>query len=369
METFTCDSCQHLLFFENNLCIRCGSRLGFSLVDGRIRALGPAIDGDDTVFPAIDEEEPPPRYRLCKNTILHNSCNWLISADSDQEYCESCQLTEVLPSLDQEHNRQRWVRVETAKRRLIYTLHQLRLPLKTRADFPETGLSFHFPEGKNDAPVMTGHADGVITLNIAEADHAFRENAREKLGEAYRTVLGHLRHEIGHYYWDLLVRDSEQDLKAVRELFGDDQLSYADSLKRHYEEGPPANWQDTFISAYATMHPWEDWAETFAHYLHMVDTLQTAHAYQMSLTSPSVKGGQRKTKMLVSEGMFGVGEFDKIFERWYALTFVLNGLSRSMGMPDSYPFSLPDAVRRKLKLVHEVICSAGARHERPTTRS
>src|SRR5690606_22213845 len=162
---------------------------------------------------------------------------------------------------------------------------------------------------------MTGRADGVITLNIAEADHAYRANARVEVGDAYRAAPGPLRQVIGHYYRGLVVRDSDQELIAVGDEVGNDQRADADAPNRHAAEGPPANWQDTSISAYATMQPCEDWAETFAHYLHMVDTLQPAHAYQMSLTRPSVKGGQRKTKMLVSEGTFGEGEFDKIFER------------------------------------------------------
>jgi hypothetical protein len=91
-------------------------------------------------------------------------------------------------------------------------------------------------------------------------------------------LLGHFRHEVGHYFWDRLVATDPHQLEEFRVLFGDDRQDYGEALKRHYDEGAPANWQDTYISMYATMHPWEDFAETWAHYLHIVDTLETAGA-------------------------------------------------------------------------------------------
>jgi hypothetical protein len=203
----------------------------------------------------------------------------------------------------------------------------------------------------------------VITLNVAEADHSFRENEREKLGEAYRTVLGHLRHEVGHYYWDLLVKDSDRWLSRFREVFGDERASYQEAIERHYRVGPPAGWHANHISAYATMHPWEDWAETFAHYLHMLDTLETAQSYDLGLTGPNLDGDPQSVYMQWNLAALGVEDFEKIFGRWYSLTFVLNGLSRSMGMPDTYPFSVSKEVREKLKTVHELIGEARERAE------
>ena len=97
-------------------------------------------------------------------------------------------------------------------------------------------------------------------------------------------MLGHLRHEIGHYYQPLLVTDWER----CRELFGDDREDYGAAMERHYASGPPADWPERFVSAYATMHPWEDWAETFAHYLHIRDVLQTAVAYGVTVSGPLV---------------------------------------------------------------------------------
>jgi len=58
-------------------------------------------------------------------------------------------------------------------------------------------------------PVLTSHCNGLITLNIAEADDAERERRRVKFHEPYRTLLGHLRHEVAHYYWDRLIANSK----------------------------------------------------------------------------------------------------------------------------------------------------------------
>ena len=349
MQTFKCDECGQLLFFENSSCIRCGHLLGFSIEEGDVLTLKAVKDVPDYYTDVSDPKGS--QYRLCQNLAKFNACNWLIPADQPHEYCVSCRLTEVLPPMQDETQRSQWVRVETAKRRLLYTLIGLGLPVQSRADNPELGLAFRFEESTDDKQIYTGHASGVITLNMAEANASFRENAREKLGEVYRTVLGHLRHECGHYYWQLLVLPSEKWLPKARDVFGDEQVSYQDAIERHYEHGAPANWSDQHISAYATMHPWEDWAETWAHYLHMLDTLETAAAYDLAVKSPSTQGENRRSR----SSMRNREDFDTLFEMWYSLTFVLNGLSRSMGMPDTYPFVISHAVKEKLRLVHDIV--------------
>lgn len=359
MKTFTCDICGQLLFFENVRCIRCDHSVGYAPDQRLIRTLVPDSeqDGEAVTYSTATRPGGPGterKYGLCQNSIEYNACNWLVRSDEAEVYCRACRLTEILPALVDEVARKRWVRVETAKRRLLYTLDLLGLPAEPRSQ-SEHGLAFRFQATTPRENVVTGHADGVITLNIAEADDAFRENAREKLGEAYRTVLGHLRHEIGHYYWDRFIRDSDAWLPRVRQLFGDERESYQAAVTRHYAEGPPASWPASFISAYATMHPWEDWAETFAHYLHMVDTLETARSYDMSMTSPTVEGEPGRLNMEFLGEEIPFQDFRELFNRWYSLTFVLNGLSRSMGMPDTYPFAVSNAVRDKLELVHQVI--------------
>ena len=50
---------------------------------------------------------------------------------------------------------------------------------------------------------------------------------------------------------------------------------YAAALSSHYQIGAPAGWEEDFITAYAASHPWEDWAETWAHYLQILDGLET----------------------------------------------------------------------------------------------
>jgi hypothetical protein len=293
------------------------------------------------------------RFLRCKNFTQHDSCNWLVRAADEQPYCLSCRLTEVIPDLSEPANLKAWAEVESAKRRLLYTLRALALPIVGKGDSAAAGLSFRFLKGTPEAPVMTGHANGLITLNVAEANAAYRENMREKLGEAYRTVLGHLRHEIGHYYWDRLIRDGAR-LDACRALFGDDSASYEDAIQRHYGEGPPADWAESFISAYATMHPWEDWAETWAHYLHMLDTLETAKSHGLAVRRP---GDAER----VSTDDLAFWDFEALMASWQVVTVALNSLGRSMGLKDVYPFVVSAGVREKLRFVHDVIHDASGK--------
>jgi hypothetical protein len=211
---------------------------------------------------------------LCRNCTDYGVCNWALPADEDAEYCQACRLNHVIPNLGSAEGKEAWHRLEIAKRRVVYTLLQLGLRVEPKNNLHPDGLAFDFLEDGNatDAPkVLTGHDHGLVTINVAEANSAFREKMRQRMGEAYRTVLGHFRHEVGHYYWDRLIRDGEH-LAAFRERFGDERADYAAAGKRHYEKGPPGDWSSHFVSAYASMHPWEDWAETWAHYLHIVDT-------------------------------------------------------------------------------------------------
>ena len=95
---------------------------------------------------------------------------------------------------------------------------------------------------------MTGHENGIITIALAEADGFERERRRLEMGEPYCTLLGHFRHEVGHHFWDLLVRDGGQ-LQACRALFGDDSEDYQAALQRHYRDGPVPDWQQRYVSA------------------------------------------------------------------------------------------------------------------------
>jgi hypothetical protein len=353
VKTFSC-CCGNNLYFENTQCVACGRELGYVVADSCLYALESNgkfynIAGDATRL-----------FKKCKNYAVQNVCNWLIPAENDDAFCVSCGLNHIIPNLSSDLNRKLWYRIEVAKRRLVYTVLQLELPLESRTKNPQNGLAFQFLEDEpaasefsdweqNFHPVITGHKRGVITINISEADHSAREEMREKMNEAYRTLLGHFRHEIGHYYWSLLINPAPQNLDRFRKIFGDERINYDDALKRYYEQGAPSNWQSNFISAYASSHPWEDWAETWANYLHMVDTLETAHHQGFFLR------GEPVAELIEKSSVSTDKEFEALIEGWRELTVALNELNRSMGLRDAYPFSLGDQSIEKLKFIHEII--------------
>jgi hypothetical protein len=356
MQHFHCSVCGQSVFFENVLCTHCGHTLAF-LPDLRtISPLEPleppesaeAGEADAPRFTALVPEAQGATYKLCVNSTQFGVCNWAVPADDDNPLCDACRLNRVVPNAADPAAVEKWQRLEIAKRRLLYTLFELGLPIEP-VNENDPGLAFSFMEERPDEAVTTGHADGLVTINVSEADDAYRERMRQEMGEAYRTVLGHLRHEVGHYYWDRLIRESTW-LEPFRALFGDETADYGEALKRHYEQGPPADWQQSFVSAYSTMHPWEDWAETFAHYLHMVDTLDTAASYGVSLEDNSQPAATTVDAPAVERD-----RFDHLIAAWIPLTVALNSFNRSMGLPDLYPFVLADPAVEKLRFVHEVI--------------
>ena len=300
-------------------------------------------------------------YRKCRNYVESNSCNWMI-ADSDPSYfCLSCRLSEIIPNLNKLENIERWMQIERAKRRLIYSLFWLGLPVVDKKTDPENGLSFQLKEDHEHysefavspaekGRVMTGHVKGTITLNIAEADPWFREDIRNRLQESYRTILGHLRHESGHYYWDRLVKYSTY-LSEFRELFGDEQENYQDALSKYYQNGPVKDWQTNYISAYASSHSWEDWAECWAHYLHMIDAMETAYDFGGEIyTSKLAVQGQQFSKQYLSSI-----NIDDIIDEWSKLLVMLNEMNRSLGQADAYPFNLTGILSNKIAFIHKVV--------------
>jgi len=347
MKIFHCDHCENLVFFENIRCLRCDHALAYLPDVSDLGSLEPA--GEKLWRSPIGLGRRT--YRLCANYSLENVCNWAIPAGDSDPLCQSCRLTRVIPDLTQAGNKEAWYRLEVAKRRLVYSLAALGLPVQNKEDDPARGLAFEFLSDTattEDKPVLTGHANGVITISIAEADDVEREKRRLAMHEPYRTLLGHFRHEIGHYYWDRLIQGSER-LDAFRALFNDEQTDYQEALQNHYERGAPADWQQNYISAYASAHPWEDWAESWAHYLHMTDTLETAAA-----TGLSLKPRRRDEPTLKAAKALPVqGSIDQMVENWLSLTYLLNNLNRGLGLPDGYPFVLSQAVIEKLRFIHE----------------
>jgi hypothetical protein len=356
MKIFNCDHCPQLVFFENVQCLSCHHPLAYlpdladlssfeSVGNGLWRSPAPGAEGKT--------------YRACENYSKENVCNWAVEADDEHALCHSCRLTTVIPNLSKSGAKEAWYKLEVAKRRLIYTLMMLGLPLLNKDDDPERGLAFEFkadPDDPKAKPVLTGHAHGVITINIAEADDAERERRRIAMHEPYRTLLGHFRHEIGHYYWDRLIAGSDR-LDAFRELFGDERADYGKALQAHYERGPVANWQDRLISSYAGAHPWEDWAESWAHYLHMTDTLETASACGVALKPR----GPNQPTLKADPKLIERGSFDRMLDAWFPLTYLLNNLNRGLGLPDGYPFVLSTPVIEKLRFVHDTVLAVSQR--------
>lgn len=352
MRLSTCDSCGQLVYFENTLCTACGAVLGFNIESLRIEAFTQDEQGNLKSL----KDKKPKTYRYCANGINYNACNWILKASDPNDLCVACNLNRTIPDLGVANNLALWSKIEAEKRRLIYSLLALSLPLEpSEEDAPQLAFDFLSDAASvagETGPVLTGHANGLITLNINEADSAYRERMREQMAEPYRTLLGHFRHESGHYYWDVLIRHSE-DLEQVRKLFGDDRLDYGEALKGYYENGPVENWQLNYVSAYASSHPWEDWAETWAHYLHIIDTLETAREFGLQVHPTLTDDEQLQADVEINPYL--TKNFRSIIENWFPLTYALNSLNRSMGHEHAYPFVLGETVIQKLDLIHRIL--------------
>jgi hypothetical protein len=358
MKTFRCDNCGHPLFFENILCLQCGSALAFLPDRLALCAVEPVPDGAAGLWrrkTGRRGKEEASHYRLCHNHTEYQACNFAVQAADPNVLCVSCRQTRILPDLSVPDNRERWHRIEVAKRRLFYTLAKLGLVSVAPPNGERDGPVFEFLADLPGQQVLTGHCEGVITLDIAEADDAQRVQRRLALHEPYRTLLGHLRHESGHYYWDRLIHAAGR-IEAFREMFGDERAGYGQALDAYYAAGgTPANWQACYVSAYATSHPWEDWAETWAHYLHMVDLLETAASYSTRLVVPGSE--PEEVEEVVNPFETGAGDFDQLVDQWVPLTLLLNSLNRSLGQDDAYPFALTSGALKKLRFVHDLIQS------------
>jgi hypothetical protein len=336
MRDFHCPNCGQRLTFENSACLACGSPLGFSLEEMALLVITTGDDADRAGFVSAAE------YELCANRYVAE-CNWLVTLDRPGLLCPSCVLTIERPNDADRAGLAEFARAEAAKRRLVVELHELKLPIIGRHQDPDYGLAFRLLSSAHEK-VMTGHENGVITIDLAEGDDVHREQLRVEMDEPYRTLLGHFRHEIGHYYYYRLITPSAEYLDRFIELYGDANADYQAALDRHYSQGAPEGWQKKYVSSYATMHPAEDWAETFAHYLHIRDTLDTA---AWSGFAPATATFDRP--------VLGPSAFATIIDMWLPVSWSLNMVNRSMGHDDLYPFVLPVAVLEKMKFIHNVI--------------
>ena len=376
--------CGRPVFLGNSECLACHTPLGFVIESLGVVPLAPVpspdaaapppgdagvdLDADVTLaFYTVFGDAHGRQYHRCANFITAAGCNWMVPAPRDGDdaafttaglaprYCLSCSATRTIPDLSLQGNGELWRKLEQSKRRLMSQLLALGLPVVTRHADPVHGLAFDFLSNTPGGPhVLTGHEMGVITLNAEEAEDAVRERIRAEMREPYRTLVGHFRHEIGHYYWDLLVAPTHW-LDDFRAVFGDERLDYAGALRQHYEQGPPPDWRVRYVTSYASSHPWEDWAETWAHYLHMADTADTAMSFGVDASRAELASDLFEPADLWQPEHPDAMKFLDFLNGWVRLTNVLNELSRSMGQPDYYPFVLPRAAVGKLQFVHQVI--------------
>jgi len=333
------------VFFDSHACVNCGTQLGFDPVAFDMRALTPLTK--DLLDDGAGRE-----YRYCANYYQHQVCNWLCPGELSEQFCFGCNFNRAIPDLSHLPNINRWRRLEAAKKRVLYTLMAFGLPLQSGHSTPG-GLLFDFmedgrsdPDRFGDLVVNTGHLNGVITVNVLEADDSAREAQRAALGENYRTVLGHMRHETGHFYHTQMLSQLTTDVARgeLRELFGDERADYAEALARYYAQGPDPDAGLRCITAYASSHPLEDWAETWGHYLHIADVLETAEAREVV---PSAVGER---------------DFAQRISVWRPLSVTLNELNRSLGLGDAYPFVVTGVVQQKLAYVDATITARRVSH-------
>lgn len=345
MRLFRCQACGQVLQFEDVRCGRCGHSLGYLPGPATLSALEP----DGRAWRAL--AMPEGRFRYCANAE-HDACNWLLPARSQDSLCVACRHNRTVPDLSVPENLPPWRRWEVAKRRLAYTLQRLKLPMPDRRQEPARGLAYDVLADPPGGPqVTTGHDEGVITLALAEADDAERERRRSGMGEPHRTLLGHVRHASGHFYWNLLVRGGER-LEAFRAAFGDERQDHGAALAAYHAKDASPNWRDAFVSPYATAHPREDFAESWAHWLHIVDTLEMAASLGFSVKPEADHDGLLRAEIAFDP--YAVPEVETLLGAWMPLTHAVNSLNRCTGAPDLYPFMPPPPAIAKLGFIHRM---------------
>ncbi|MEN2280655.1 putative zinc-binding metallopeptidase [Algoriphagus sp. SE2] len=344
MKIFECDNCGYPLYFENQSCEKCSHLSGYSDLHHGMKTFT-SVNGN------LKSDRDGEIFKYCRNSVS-GVCNWIIPFKEEREYCLACSLNRIIPDLSIQENTEKWQKLENAKHRLVYQLQRLELPISPRSSDVNKGLCFDFVAKQGNPKVMTGHNNGIITIVLSEADTVHREYVKKQLSEPYRTLIGHFRHEVGHYYWSLLVSGNQTTLSEFREVFGDERTDYNQSLNNHYQFGATSNWQESYISQYATSHPWEDWAETWAHYLHIMDMTETSYFFGVEV-NPNVKDQSFKGK--VNFDPYEIMDFNKIYKEWAPISLVINSLNRSMGVPDMYPFVVSQNVIQKMNFIHNLL--------------
>lgn len=333
-------SCAVILFLDSLTCGNCGTEVAYHPPSGELAAVtGPDLSIGNQL------------WHPCSNRAW--GCNWLVAEDLGSGQCFSCRLTRRRPDADDTIALEKLAGAATVKRRLLVQLQELQLPVDPYFE-REGGLGFDLLSSFTDGQQVTiGHSNGIVTIDIVETLDDYRERLRVALGEPYRTMLGHFRHEVGHYYQWVLVEQTSW-IDECRELFGDERTSYPDAIARHYQQGAPDGWERSYISEYATMHPWEDFAECFAHYLHITDTLDTAAVAGLEL----VPGRNLATPLelrVAPRAHYAASDFDALLSDWLWLSLFFNRINRAMGKSDLYPFAITEPVAEKLRFIHRVL--------------
>jgi len=322
------------VFFENTGCSACGATLAF----------------DPTRLTFVPSPAPGAETGLCANAA-HGVCNWTRAGSPHPERCLACAPNRTLPDLGTPENRALWRQTEQAKHRLIYGLLRFGRDALWQP-LVDGSLHFDFLLPQDGEPVMTGHAEGLITLNLLEARDSYRERTRSSMGEPYRTLIGHLRHEVAHFYWPCLVGWSPAVLERFRPVFGNElNPPYDQALSAYYQNGAADRWSERYISAYASAHPWEDWAESWAYYLHLVDALDTAASHGVGLAS----GESPDRFEAMPADPYRLTDFEALLRPWTPLSVAINSLNRSLGTNDPSPVILNPAVVEKLRFIHGTI--------------
>lgn len=328
MRTFLC-SCGNELFFQSVTCLNCNRDTGMCATCQQVVPM--EVQNDGRIL--CGNEHCGVEVRRCDNGVEHHFCNRLAPAgeDSKKGLCDFCVTTRVIPDLDVAGNIDRWKDLEIAKQRVLYMLDVIGLPFRQRSRFGMPALTFQF-KADGVLPVATGHAGGCITINIKEADSVQREITRKRFNEPQRTLVGHFRHELGHYYWERLIKP--RAIESFRRRFGNERLNYKAAIGQYYKNGPRPDWSKHFVSAYASMHPWEDFAESFGTWLDMFSVVDTACHFSI----------------IQHDGM----NFEAMLETYLRVGVIANEFNRDMGLPDLVPEVFNTVVLEKLKFIHQL---------------
>src|SRR5271168_5417104 len=351
VRAFACPVCHGFVPFESRRCPNCLAELGLYVPSRTMVATwsgAAVIDG---------------QIWIACTRAGSLGCNWLVPQEQElggqRGRCLADSLIRREPDTDDTVAVEKLVSTGIGLRRLICQLIDIGLPVDPfwRRN---GGLAFDLLSSYSGGErVVIGHAGGVITIDLVESLDAYRESLRVRLGEPYRTMLGHFRHEVGHYYQNILVETgpgAARYLDECRALFGDERADYQAEIARHYKFGAPKNWTESFISEYATMHPWQDFAECFAHYLHITDTINTVGEAGLILIADRARVAVPRD--IVPLASYADVPIEQLLYDWKWLALFFNRINTAMGKRPLYPFEIPPPVIRKLGFVHKVVRQA-----------